>query len=229
MVIPIDCKTVPLDAGFKGLIHRLQKIIAMRLDMEADQIGAQQSVQEFPLPGADPEGFRVGPGNMPEDCDPRVGPLRFYEPGQQREMIILNQNERLLRIFDFLQHGLREFLIYTLVMFPVPGPKHGPCMSDMTERPNSLVREPQIVSFFLFLGEPQAAERVVRMIGGNAQPVICVDGFPIRIRGAMGDPGAITSIQDGLQGRYQAARGHACLDSVASMYVLVRLAVGYHK
>src|SRR4030081_4085477 len=99
-------------------------------------------------------------------------------------MVIQENHERLLRHFYFLQDDLREFLIYTLIVFPILGAKHGTRVRDMAKRPDSFVREPLIVSLLLFLREPHAPERVARMIGRKAQPVIRVDGFPVRISGA---------------------------------------------
>ena len=37
MIIAIHGEVFPIDAAFDGLVHRFQKIIAMRLDMETDQ------------------------------------------------------------------------------------------------------------------------------------------------------------------------------------------------
>src|SRR5258706_12394595 len=188
LLVPIDREAVPLDPAFQGLVHGFQEIVAVRLNMEAEKVRAQQSIQEFPLPGTDPEGFRVGPRYVPEDCHPGIGPFRFYEPGQQREMVILDKHERLLRHFDFFQHDLREFLIYTLIVFPILTAKHGTRVRDMAKRPDSFVREPLIVSLLLFLREPEAAERVARMIGRNAQPASRVYGFPARVVRALNGP-----------------------------------------
>ena len=62
VVVSIDRKAIPFDPALQRLIHRLQEIIAMRLDVEADQIRAQQPVEQLALPGADPECLGVGPG-----------------------------------------------------------------------------------------------------------------------------------------------------------------------
>jgi len=75
LLVPIDREAVPLDPAFQGLVHGFQEIVAVRLNMEAEKIRAQQSIQEFPLPGTDPEGFRVGPRYVPEDCHPGIGPF----------------------------------------------------------------------------------------------------------------------------------------------------------
>ena len=144
-------------------------------------------------------------------------------------MIILDQDEGLLRLFYLVQYGLGEFPIHALILLPVFSTKHGTRMGEMAKWPDPLVREPQVVSLPLFLGKPEAAECVVRMFWWNSQPVIFVNGFPVCIRGAMGDPRAITGAQNRLQSRNQTARWHAHLDSVAAMYVFVRLAIGDHK
>src|SRR5216684_987030 len=40
VVIPVHGKTVPLDPALQELIHRVQEIIAVRLNMETDQVSA---------------------------------------------------------------------------------------------------------------------------------------------------------------------------------------------
>ena len=94
MALAADRKTIPVGVGFQSAIHGLEKIIAMRLNVKADQIGAEQAVQEFALPGTDPERFGIGPGNVPEDRDASVGALLFDQARQKREVIVLNQNNR---------------------------------------------------------------------------------------------------------------------------------------
>jgi len=66
--------SLPLDTGFKSAIHGIEKVPAMRLNVKADQIRAQQTVEQFMLPRADSERFRIRPGNVPEDRDPGIGP-----------------------------------------------------------------------------------------------------------------------------------------------------------
>ena len=61
----------------------------MRLNMEANQVGAQQAIEQFPLPRTDGEGLGIGPGNMPEDGDARVRTLPFENPGQRREVTLV--------------------------------------------------------------------------------------------------------------------------------------------
>ena len=44
MLETLDRSVVPIDARLDDAIHRLQEICAMRLDMKADEIRAQQTV-----------------------------------------------------------------------------------------------------------------------------------------------------------------------------------------
>ena len=75
MVVALHREVFPIDARLDDPVDRLQKIGAMRLDVESDQIGAQQAIHQLALPGANSEGLRIRPRNVPEDRDPRVRPL----------------------------------------------------------------------------------------------------------------------------------------------------------
>ena len=98
----------PVNAAFQCTIHRIQKIIAVELRVKTHQIGAQHSIQEFPLPGADAEGLGVGPWDVPEQRNSRIGTKFFDHPGQQGEVIILNQDTRFLHAIQFLALRFRR-------------------------------------------------------------------------------------------------------------------------
>ena len=70
-----------------------EKVVAVRLNVKADQVGAEQPVQQFALPGADPEGLGIRPGNMPENRHARVGALFLDHRGKQREVVVLHQHD----------------------------------------------------------------------------------------------------------------------------------------
>ena len=63
---------------------------------------------EFALPRTDAERFGIGPGDVPENRHARVGPRFLDHARQQREMVILHQNERVLDAFDLCQHQRRR-------------------------------------------------------------------------------------------------------------------------
>ena len=50
-----------IGARLQHAIHGGKKIIAVQRNVESDQVGAQQSIQQLGLPRANAEGLRVGP------------------------------------------------------------------------------------------------------------------------------------------------------------------------
>src|SRR5580658_3632657 len=67
VAVPVDGEVLALNAGFERAVNGIEKVIAMRLQMEADQISAQQPVQQLTLPWADAEGLWIRPGDVPEN------------------------------------------------------------------------------------------------------------------------------------------------------------------
>src|SRR5690348_10292640 len=66
--LSIDGEAVPLGQSFQSPVNRLKKIIAMRLDVKADEIGAQQAIEKIALPRTDAKDLRIWPRYRPEDC-----------------------------------------------------------------------------------------------------------------------------------------------------------------
>src|SRR5262249_55172819 len=62
MALAVHRKAIPFGEGFDGMIDGCEEIVAVRLDVEADQVGTEQAVHDFTLIRADPEPFGVGPG-----------------------------------------------------------------------------------------------------------------------------------------------------------------------
>src|ERR1041385_7362573 len=85
-------EALPLHARFDRAIDGLQKMIAVVLHVEAYQVRAQQALEQFPLPGADPERFRIRPRDMPEDTDARVGATLLDHLRQEGEVIVLDDD-----------------------------------------------------------------------------------------------------------------------------------------
>jgi hypothetical protein len=46
----------------------------VKLNMETEQVRAQHALKDLLLPGTNAEGFRIRPGDMPEQSDPGIGP-----------------------------------------------------------------------------------------------------------------------------------------------------------
>ena len=73
MVSPLDREVFPVDLRLQRTVHGLQEVVTVSLHVEANEVGAQQSVQQFSLPGTNVEGLGIGPWDMPEDGHAGVG------------------------------------------------------------------------------------------------------------------------------------------------------------
>ena len=165
---------------------------------------------------------------MPEDGYAGVGPFLFDHARQQREVIILHQDERFLRVGDLREHGIGKFAVHLLVIFPVLGTKDRPRVRDMAKRPKPFIGKAEVVAVFLFLIEPHAPERILRLGRRHAQAIVLVHGFPIGIAAGLGDPGAIASAQNRLDRSDQAAGGNHDLQIAVLARVNVGLAIRHY-
>jgi hypothetical protein len=92
--------------------------------------------------------------------------------------------------------------------------------------PDSFIGESIVKTALLFLRYPDAAQRVLRIVGRHADVVGGVYGVPVRIAGALRDPGPVASAQNRLQGRDQTAGRHAALYAARVIAMLVRFPIG---
>ncbi len=135
MPVPHHRKVFPIDARFQRAIHGIQKIVAVPLDMETDQIGPQQAFQQFALPRANSEGLRIRPRNVPENSDTGVRAMPFDDLREQGKMIILDQHDGAFLVGDFLEDGGGEFLVNRAIRIPIAGAKLGAGMRNVAQRP----------------------------------------------------------------------------------------------
>src|SRR5262249_7316288 len=89
---------LPLHAGLDGALGRLQEIVAVVLRVEADDVRPQHAEEQLLLPGADAEGLGVGPRDVPEESDAGIGARALDEAGQEREVVVLDEDERRLDV-----------------------------------------------------------------------------------------------------------------------------------
>ena len=221
-----DREMLAVDTAFERAIHGLQEIVAVRLDVEADQIRAEQAIQQLALPGADAEGFRIGPGDVPEDGHARIRTALLDHLREQREMVVLHEHDRAFFVRDFLEHGIGEMFVDGTIGFPVAGAEDGACVGDVAQGPQAFVGEAEVKPLLFFLGEPNAAQRVLVMFRRHANASGLVDGFAVGIAGGLGDPGSFAGAQDRFERGHQAAGRDAALDGVVAVDVFVGLAVG---
>ena len=123
-----------LDAAFQEAVDAFGEVVAVELDVKADDRAAEQAVENLLAPRADAEDFRVRPRNVPEGDDRRFRQLLPDHARQQREVIVLDQHDRPF-VARFRDDDIGEFLVHRLVHFPVRGAEDGPREDDVAERP----------------------------------------------------------------------------------------------
>src|SRR3984893_5021925 len=92
MALASHREAVPFRERFDGAIDSGKKIVAVRLNVKADKVGTEQTVDQFTLPRTNPEDLRIRPRNVPENRNTGVGPRFLDHARKQCEMIILHQN-----------------------------------------------------------------------------------------------------------------------------------------
>ena len=145
----------------------------------------------------------------------------------QRQMIVLDE-DRGGMIGKLLLDDRGKALVHALVVLPVDRAEHGPDVRLVAQGPESFVGEPFVVVTLLFRREPQAAQRVRRVVGRNAHPIAGVDDGAVGVA----DPWAL---QTPPRSRIRASRATATPPVVGDEptvpsslpKVLVRFPVGY--
>ncbi len=225
VAVPAGGELLPVDLRLERAIDGLEEIVAVRLRVKPDQVGAEQPVEDVALPGADAERLGIRPRNVPEDADARVRPRLLDHPRQEREVIVLHEHHRARRALDLLDHGFGELPVRFAIARPVGLAEQGPRVRDVAERPHALVGEAVVVAFFFLGRQPDAAQRVLGVVGRHAEAIPVVDPLAVGVAGTVRDPRARARPQHGLERRDEAARRNQQFDRAALVDVDVRLAI----
>ena len=142
---------IAVRARLEHAIHRGQKIVAVKRNVKPDQVGTEEAVKQFGLPGTNSEGLGIGPGDMPEDCDTRIGPFLLDEARQQSKVIVLHKDHRVWTVRHLLKQRVGKALVHELIALPVGRAKDGPGMRNVTKRPQPLVGEALVVARLFLL------------------------------------------------------------------------------
>ena len=87
----------PVNPALEGAINGLQKVVAVRLDVETDEVSSEQAFEQLRLPRAYAKCFRIRPRDVPEDGYTRIGPFLLDQLREQCEVVILHQDHGLGR------------------------------------------------------------------------------------------------------------------------------------
>ena len=152
MLTAIDREVLPIDTGLQGAVHCFQKVVAMRLDVESDQVRSEHAVEQLALPGTDGERLGIGPGNVPENRHTRVGTPFLDHARQEGKVIILHEHGGARFTFHLVEESVGEFPVHGLVVLPIPGAERRAGMGNVAQRPEALIGETEIKTFLLFGG-----------------------------------------------------------------------------
>jgi hypothetical protein len=213
-----DGQLFAIDARLDVAIDRVDEVVAVQARVKADDAAAEQPLQDLVAPGADAEALRVGPGDVPEreDCRARQAPP--HQLWHQRKVVVLHEHDRILGV-RLVADSVGELLIDLLVVRPVIGAEHRPCVRVVAQRPQPLVRKSEVVAALLLAREPDPAQRIGFLARRHAQPAVRVGGLAIGGAAAVRDPDARAGTHHRLQRRHQAARGEAHRDLFLRMIV----------
>jgi hypothetical protein len=151
-----DADALAIDAGLQVPVHRIDEVVAMRLDVKADDAAAEEAFEELLAERTDPEQLGRRPGDVPEAEDGGAREALADELGGEREMVVLDEDDGVVAI-DLLADGIGEPLVHALVVRKVLVAKAGAGVRDVAERPEPLVGEAIVVAPLLLGGEPDAA------------------------------------------------------------------------
>src|SRR5262249_41658205 len=149
---------------FERAIHRIQKIVAVRLHVEPNQVRAEQPVDQLALPRTNRERLRIRPRDVPENRDPSVRTRFLDHPWRESEVIILHEDHRIRLTRSLFKKCFGEAAIHGLILVPILGAENRTSMRDMAQRPQTFIGESKIESLLFLRSEPNAAKRVLRMI-----------------------------------------------------------------
>ena len=169
-----DDRMLMLDPRLEEAIDGLDEVLAVKAGVEAEDRAAEHALEDFPPPGTDAEGLGVRPGDVPEGQDGRPGQAGANHRRQQREVVVLHQDDRILAA-GLGDDGIGEALVDGPVVLPVGFPEHRAHMGDMTQRPHAFVGEAVVVAPLLLGAEPDAPQDVFVAPGRHADPVVPVD------------------------------------------------------
>ena len=120
-------------------------------------------------------------------------------------MIVLHEHDRGGAV-DFLEDGFGELRVDARILFPVARVENGARIGDVTQRPQRAVGETVVVAFFLFRSEPDAPQRIGRLVRRHRQATRVVRRLMIAAAAAMSDPHAAGGAHDRIERGNQTAR-----------------------
>ncbi len=162
----VDLGSIEVNSRFDLAIDRVQKVLAMVVHMEAEQVVPQQTIQKLFSPREGPKDLAVGPGDVPELGDDEAGMCVLEHPWEQAEVKVLDEDKGRLGP-HFLEHRIREEPVDFAIVLPVSRVEPRTREGNVAKRPEPAVGEAVVVPFLLLRGEPDPAEGIRGSSGGT--------------------------------------------------------------
>src|SRR3989338_8946346 len=116
---------------------------------------------------------------MPEYRHLRVGPAFLYERGNEREVIVLHQDDRPFDATYLVEQRFRKQCVDFAILSPILFAELRADVRHVTERPQGFVGESIVVAASLLLGKPHALERVSRLVVRDTHLAFGVGSVPV--------------------------------------------------
>ena len=201
----------------------------MPLGLELHQVVAEQSAQQR-LVGPrrqEPQDVRRRKGDVPELMDEERGAHRPQILREKAEVVVLDPYHRApVADLGLLGDRVREADVDGTIALPVLAPELEMLDEHVTEGPQRLVGEAVVVAVDVRRIEPDAAQGVGRVVGGNAKTPLSIGDLPVARAGAPRNPGPMDASHRRIERRHQPTRGLLDGDPGRAPDVLVGLAVG---
>jgi hypothetical protein len=211
------------------LLHAVEEVRRVAIDLELEQIVAEQASQHRLVNPRRKKSQDVGgwKGDVPKLVDEERRAHRSQKLRREGEMIVLDPGHRAARAsLGFVGDGVGETQIDRSVALPELGAILEVLDQHVTQRPERAVGESVVVTIDVRLVEPDAAQRVAGFARRHGDASGFVGHLAVGVAGTPGHPRPVGAAHRRIERRYQAARRLLDLHAVHAANVLVRFAVG---
>jgi hypothetical protein len=174
-------------------------------EVEAEEIVAQQALEQFSPPGTGPVQLPGRPGDVPEVHN-RQGRETLAEQGRAEGQVIILEPDNGVLSATLVRRDGREVRIHLLVMAPMEGIEHRTLQIEVTQGPQGAIGKARVKPCHLGLAQPHAPQRVLGVVRRHLHVILGVDSLAIGAATPPGDPGAVAGLHDRVESRGEAAR-----------------------
>jgi hypothetical protein len=217
-----------IDGCVQSGIDTVEEVLRMLGCLEADDIAAEQALDDLVAIRQAVEPSRIGPRDVPETDDGGIRQAVAQHLWQQREVIVLHEDDRPCAT-GLGDDSVGEAPIHVLVVPPVVARETRRLERDVAERPQRAVGEAVVVAPLFATAQPDAPQRIRASVAGDLHSVLHVHHGAIRTAGSVRDPRAARRQEHGIERADETAHGPGGDDRAMGIYVVdARLAVGNH-